>query len=125
MKIFYGKEYHRKVRNPLDCGFQPNDRDRCVAAVNKFRDNPRLPGLNFEPLGPGRKHNHWSIRARKWHSPKMLLRWTTVGLLYAEKAFHQVCGYRDLTRLAKALQRNKESNLERLPDQSGRLPILN
>ena len=65
MKILYGKEYHRKVRNPLDYGFQPKDRDRCVEAVEKFRKNPRHPGLNFEPLGPGRNHNHWSIRASR------------------------------------------------------------
>ena len=65
MKIFYAKEFHRKVRNPLDYGFQPKDRDRCVEAVEKFRKNPRLPGLNFEPLGRGRKQNHWSIRASR------------------------------------------------------------
>ena len=63
MKILYGKEYHNKVLNPLDYGFQLQDRDRCVDAVEKFRDNPRHPGLNFERLGPGRSKNHWSIRA--------------------------------------------------------------
>ena len=65
MKIFYAKEFHRKFRNPLDYGFQPKDRDRCVGAVNKFRNNPRHPGLNFEPLGHGRNYNHWSIRASR------------------------------------------------------------
>ena len=65
MKILLGKEYHKKVLNPLDCGFQPMDRDRCVAAVEKFRNNPRLSGLNFERIGPGRNQNHWSIRASR------------------------------------------------------------
>lgn len=63
MKILYGKEYHNKVLNPLDNSFQPQDRDRCLATVEKFRDNPRHPGLNFERLGKSRRKNHWSIRA--------------------------------------------------------------
>ncbi len=65
MKILYGKEYYKKVLSPQDYGFHPKDRDRCVAAVEKFRVNPRHPGLNFERLGRGRRQNHWSIRASR------------------------------------------------------------
>ncbi len=65
MKILYGKEYHKKVLNPQDYGFHPLDRDRCVAAVEKFRVNPRHLGLNFELLGRGGRQNHWSIRASR------------------------------------------------------------
>ena len=63
MKILYGKEYHRKCEDPLASSLQPSDRDRCVEAVRKFRENRWSPGLNFERLGSGSRRNHWSIRA--------------------------------------------------------------
>lgn len=63
MKILYGKEYHRKVEDPVPRSLEPADRDRCVAAVRKFLDDPRRPGLNLEHLGRGSRRNHWSMRA--------------------------------------------------------------
>ena len=57
MQILYGKEYQRKSLNPLAWGFQPEDSQRCVNAVEKFLVNPHRPGLNFERLGSGRVGN--------------------------------------------------------------------
>ena len=63
MEIRFGKEYWRQSR-PKFTSLQKDEIDRCKAAVDQFRGNPRIPGLNFERLGRGAQ-NHWSIRASK------------------------------------------------------------
>ncbi len=63
MQILYGREYHRAAEDPLSSGLTPEDSRRCVRAVEKFLENPRLSGLNCEKLGSRTGSNHWSIRA--------------------------------------------------------------
>jgi len=36
----------------------------------------------------------------------MALRWTAAGMLEAERQFRRIIGYRDLARLAVAIERN-------------------
>ena len=42
---------------------------------------------------------------KHWSSGEMGLRWTTAGMLEAEKQFRKVIGYTDLPRLAVAIER--------------------
>jgi hypothetical protein len=42
---------------------------------------------------------------RNWSSGEMGLRWTSAGMLEAEKQFRKVIGYLDLPRLAVAIER--------------------
>jgi hypothetical protein len=42
---------------------------------------------------------------KNWSSGEMCLRWTTAGMLEAEKQFRKVIGYTDLPRLAVAIER--------------------
>ena len=62
--IGYGKEYWRQLK-PRHSGLQESERKRCLAAIEKFRANPKSPGLNFERLGGGARKNHCSIRASR------------------------------------------------------------
>lgn len=63
MEIRVGREYWRQSR-PRFSSLQRGEIDRCLAAVDQFRRNPRHPGLNSERLGKGAQ-NHWSIRASR------------------------------------------------------------
>ena len=58
-----GREYWREASKSTDSGLQRVDRNRCMAAVDKFIANSRHPSLNFERLGSGPRQNHCSIRA--------------------------------------------------------------
>ena len=42
---------------------------------------------------------------KRWQSGDMGLRWTAAGMLEAEQQFRRVIGYRDLARLAVAIER--------------------
>ena len=42
---------------------------------------------------------------KRWSSGDMALRWTAAGMLEAERQFRRVIGYRDLAKLAVALER--------------------
>jgi len=42
---------------------------------------------------------------KRWQSGDMALRWTAAGMLEAERQFRRVIGYRDLAKLAVALER--------------------
>jgi transposase-like protein len=42
-------------------------------------------------------------RVKRWHGGTMILRWTSAGVLEAERHFRKVAGYRALPRLAAAL----------------------
>jgi putative transposase len=42
---------------------------------------------------------------KRWRDGEMALRWTAAGMLEAERQFRRVIGYRDLGRLAVAVER--------------------
>ncbi len=41
---------------------------------------------------------------KRWSSGEMGLRWTAAGMLEAERQFRRVIGYRDLAKLAVAIE---------------------
>ena len=43
---------------------------------------------------------------KRWQSGDMCLRWTAAGMLEAERQFRRVIGYRDLAKLAVAVERD-------------------
>jgi putative transposase len=47
-----------------------------------------------------------SRNVKRWSSGEMALRWTAAGMLEAERQFRRVIGYRDLAKLAVAIERN-------------------
>jgi transposase-like protein len=47
---------------------------------------------------------HFNGRVKRWRNGKMFMRWTATALLFAEKGFRKVRGYRHLARLKQALQ---------------------
>jgi putative transposase len=47
-----------------------------------------------------------SRNVKHWQSGDMALRWTAAGMLEAEQQFRRVIGYRDLAKLAVAIERN-------------------
>jgi len=42
---------------------------------------------------------------KRWQSGDMALRWTAAGMLEAERQFRRVIGYRELAKLAVAVER--------------------
>jgi hypothetical protein len=47
-----------------------------------------------------------SRNVKRWQSGDMALRWTAAGMLEAEQQFRRVIGYRDLAKLAVAIERD-------------------
>ncbi len=47
-----------------------------------------------------------SRNVKRWQSGEMALRWTAAGMLEAERQFRRVIGYRDLAKLAIAIERD-------------------
>jgi transposase-like protein len=47
-----------------------------------------------------------SRNVKRWQSGDMALRWTAAGILEAEQQFRRVIGYRDLAKLAVAIERD-------------------
>ena len=47
-----------------------------------------------------------SRNVKRWQSGEMALRWTAAGMLEAERQFRRVIGYRDLAKLALAIERD-------------------
>jgi transposase-like protein len=47
-----------------------------------------------------------SRNVKRWQSGDMALRWTAAGMLEAEQQFRRVVGYRDLAKLAVAIERD-------------------
>jgi putative transposase len=43
---------------------------------------------------------------KRWSSGEMALRWTAAGMLEAERQFRRIIGYRDLTTLVVAIERD-------------------
>lgn len=53
-----------------------------------------------------------SRNVKNWQSGDMSLRWTAAGMLEAEKKFRKVIGYKDLAKLAIALENDlRDSDL--------------
>ena len=46
-----------------------------------------------------------SRNVKRWQNGDMCLRWTAAGMLEAERQFRRVVGYRDLAKLAVAIER--------------------
>jgi putative transposase len=53
-----------------------------------------------------------SRRVKRWQSGDMCLRWTAAGMLEAERQFRRIIGYRDLAKLAVALERDRAERPE-------------
>jgi hypothetical protein len=47
-----------------------------------------------------------SRNVKRWQSGDMALRWTAAGMLEAERQLRRVIGYRDLAKLAFAIERD-------------------
>ena len=52
-----------------------------------------------------------SRNVKRWQSGDMALRWTAAGMLEAEQQFRKVIGYRDLAKLAIAVERDLTDNV--------------
>ena len=48
---------------------------------------------------------HTQRNVKSWQSGDMRLRWSAAGMLEAERQFRRIIGYRDLARLALAVER--------------------
>ena len=62
MKILFSRSSYRALKRPP---LTAEERDRCLGAIERFVENPRHPGLNFERLDRWPERNHCSIRASK------------------------------------------------------------
>ncbi len=49
---------------------------------------------------------HTSRNVKRWQSGDMCLRWTAAGMLEAERQFRKIIGYRELAKLALAVERD-------------------
>src|SRR4051812_27405403 len=47
-----------------------------------------------------------SRNVKRWQSGDRRLRWTAAGMLEAERRFRKIIGYRDLAKLALAIERD-------------------
>jgi putative transposase len=56
-----------------------------------------------------------SRNVKHWQSGDMALRWTAAGMLEAEQQFRRVIGYRDLAKLAIAIERDLTTNTNHSP----------
>jgi transposase-like protein len=52
----------------------------------------------------------FSRRVKRWRNGKMFMRWTAAALLFAEKGFRKVRGYRHLAQLKQTLQKHNLEN---------------
>jgi transposase-like protein len=50
-----------------------------------------------------------SRNVKRWQSGDMALRWTAAGMLEAERQFRRIIGYRDLAKLAIAIERDLDT----------------
>jgi transposase-like protein len=55
---------------------------------------------------------------KRWQSGDMCLRWTAAGLLEAERQFRRIIGYRDLAKLAVAIERDLDRHRQPTADQT-------
>jgi hypothetical protein len=58
---------------------------------------------------------------KRWQAGEMALRWTAAGMLEAERQFRRIVGYRDLAKLATAMDASFGACL--LSDRSASLGV--
>jgi len=58
-----------------------------------------------------------SRNVKRWSSGDMALRWTAAGVLEAERQFRRVIGYRDLAKLATAIEREVAQTIAPIPKE--------
>jgi putative transposase len=60
-----------------------------------------------------------SRNVKRWQSGQMALRWTAAGMLEAERQFRRIIGYRDLAKLAVAIEHdlNQQSEAAHTPTE--------
>jgi transposase-like protein len=63
-----------------------------------------------------------SRNVKRWQSGDMALRWTAAGMLEAERQFRRIIGYRDLAKLAIAIERDLARTT--VPSQTEEATIL-
>ena len=63
---------------------------------------------------------HSSRNVKRWQSGDMCLRWSAAGMLEAERQFRRIIGYKDLAKLAVAIER--ELTLPRAPTDPAHTP---
>jgi hypothetical protein len=61
-----------------------------------------------------------SRNVKRWQSGEMALRWTAAGMLEAENQFRRIIGYRDLAKLAVAIERDLGEATIPSPTRGGR-----
>ena len=59
-----------------------------------------------------------SRNVKRWQNGDMCLRWTAAGMLEAERQFRRIIGYRDLAKLAVAIERDLDRNRQPTTDPS-------
>ena len=66
-----------------------------------------------------------SRRVKRWQNGDMALRWTAAGMLEAERQFRRIIGYRDLAKLAVAIERDRAARHEptTIPTPTEEAPI--
>ena len=64
-----------------------------------------------------------SRNVKRWSSGEMALRWTAAGMLEAEQQFRKVIGYRDLAKLAVAIERDLARTTVPSPTQDAAILI--
>lgn len=63
-----------------------------------------------------------SRNVKNWQSGDMTMRWTAAGMLEAEKKFKRIMGYRDLAKLAVAVERDLATSIGSTNYLSGEAP---
>ena len=60
---------------------------------------------------------------KRWQSGDMALRWTAAGMLEAERQFRRIIGYRDLAKLAVAIEREIAQTAAPTPTEEATTPV--
>ena len=66
-----------------------------------------------------------SRNVKRWSSGEMAMRWTAAGMLEAEKQFRKVIGYRDLAKLAVAIEQELGAETLQPTDREETAIVLN
>ena len=66
-----------------------------------------------------------SRNVKRWQSGDMALRWTAAGMLEAEQQFRRVIGYRDLAKLAVAIERDLTAKTHLSPTAEEAATLVN
>ena len=64
-----------------------------------------------------------SRNVKRWQSGEMGLRWTAAGMLEAERQFRKIIGYRDLAKLAVAIEREHPQTTTTATKEAGILVL--